>query len=74
MSFGFRASKQEWDFDKTPSMRTILTAELIEVTVTSMPAYPESAVEVAQRSLFTQHPELRRVADNRRRWAELAGL
>ncbi|WP_442797347.1 HK97 family phage prohead protease [Pantoea vagans] len=74
MSFGFRALKQEWDFQKTPSLRTITTAELIEITVTSMPAYPESAVEVAQRSLFTQHPELRRSDDNRRRWAELAGL
>ncbi|MCK7140632.1 HK97 family phage prohead protease, partial [Enterobacter kobei] len=26
------------------------------------------------RSLFSQHPELRRAGDNRRRWAELAGL
>ncbi|MEY8037765.1 HK97 family phage prohead protease, partial [Klebsiella pneumoniae] len=25
-------------------------------------------------SLFAQHPELRRAGDNRRRWAELAGL
>jgi len=39
-----------------------------------MPAYPESAVEVAQRSLFAQHPELRRAGDNRHRWAVLAGL
>ncbi|MCU2570215.1 HK97 family phage prohead protease, partial [Enterobacter hormaechei subsp. steigerwaltii] len=23
---------------------------------------------------FSQHPELRRAGDNRRRWAELAGL
>ncbi|MDT1832562.1 HK97 family phage prohead protease, partial [Acinetobacter baumannii] len=25
-------------------------------------------------SLFSQHPELRRAGDNRRRWADLAGL
>lgn len=74
MSFGFRALKESWDIDQSPYLRTITAAELIEITVTSMPAYPESAVEVAQRSLFTQHPELRRMADNRRRWAELAGL
>ncbi|MDI5030487.1 HK97 family phage prohead protease, partial [Salmonella enterica subsp. enterica serovar Lubbock] len=24
--------------------------------------------------LFSQHPELRRAGDNRRRWADLAGL
>ncbi|HGB8316709.1 TPA: HK97 family phage prohead protease, partial [Salmonella enterica subsp. enterica serovar Saintpaul] len=47
---------------------------LREITVTSMPAYPESGVEIAHRSLFSQHPELRRAGDNRRRWAELAGL
>lgn len=74
MSFGFRALKESWDIAQAPYLRTITTAELIEVTVTSMPAYPESAVEVAQRSLFTQHPELRRHGDNRRRWADLAGM
>lgn len=74
MSFGFRALKDAWDLTQSPYLRTIAAAELIEITVTSMPAYPESAVEVAQRSLFTQHPELRRNGDNRRRWAELAGL
>ncbi|MFT0669435.1 hypothetical protein RVM25_36940, partial [Enterobacter hormaechei subsp. xiangfangensis] len=47
---------------------------LREITVTSMPAYPESGVEIAHRSLFSQYPELRRAGDNRRRWAELAGL
>ncbi|NIF02110.1 HK97 family phage prohead protease [Pantoea sp. Acro-805] len=74
MSFGFRALKDGWDTRKAPYLRTVSVAELTEITVTSMPAYSESAVEVAQRSLFTQHPELRHVADNRRRWAELAGL
>jgi prohead peptidase. Unknown type peptidase. MEROPS family U35 len=74
MSFGFRALKDGWDTSQTPYLRTVSIAELTEITVTSMPAYPESAVEVAQRSLFTQHPELRRSGDNRRRWAELAGL
>lgn len=74
MSFGFRALKESWDIGQSPYLRTITTAELIEITVTSMPAYPESAVEVAQRSLFSQHPQLRRPGDNRSRWAELAGL
>ncbi|MCV5342295.1 HK97 family phage prohead protease, partial [Escherichia coli] len=53
---------------------TVTAAELREITVTSMPAYPESGVEIAHRSLFSQHPELRRAGDNRRRWADLAGL
>jgi phage head maturation protease len=30
----------------------VTAAELREITVTSMPAYPESGVEIAHRSLF----------------------
>lgn len=74
MSFGFRALKEAWDITPTPYVRTVTAAELREITVTSMPAYPESDVDIAHRSLFAQHPELRRAGDNRRRWAELAGL
>lgn len=74
MSFGFRALQEAWDIGQSPYLRTITTAELTEITVTSMPAYPESAVEIAQRSLFTQHPQLRGASDNRRLWADLAGL
>lgn len=74
MSFGFRALKEAWDIGQSPYLRTVTAAELREITVTSMPAYPESGVEIAHRSLFSQHPELRRAGDNRRRWTELAGL
>lgn len=74
MSFGFRALKEAWDITPIPYIRTVTAAELREITVTSMPAYPESGVEIAHRSLFAQHPELKRTGDNRRRRAELAGL
>lgn len=74
MSFGFRALKEAWDIGQVPYLRTVTAAELREITVTSMPAYPESGVEIAHRSLYSQHPELRCSGDNRRRWAELAGL
>ncbi|TBM33615.1 HK97 family phage prohead protease, partial [Hafnia paralvei] len=43
------------------------------ITVTSIPAYPESGVEVAKRSLFIQHPELSgQNNEMRRRWLQLA--
>ena len=74
MSFGFRASKDFWDTAKLPYTRTVITAELREITVTSMPAYPESGVEIAPRSLFSHHPDLRRAGETRRRGADLAGL
>ncbi|WP_370548138.1 HK97 family phage prohead protease [Edwardsiella tarda] len=74
MSFGFRALKESWDITPTPYIRTITAAELREITVTSMPAYPESGVEVAHRSLFAQYPELSRSnqgLEMRRRWLQL---
>ncbi|MBS4491529.1 HK97 family phage prohead protease [Cronobacter sakazakii] len=74
VSFGFRALSDEWITASTPYLRTVLTAELSEISLTSVPAYPTSSVEIAHRSLFSQHPELRRAGDNRRRWADLAGL
>ena len=51
MSFGFRAMEEEWKFDVEPYQRTVIKAELFEVTVTSIPAYPESSVEIAKRSM-----------------------
>lgn len=51
MSFGFRASQEEWDFDVEPYQRTVTKADLFEITVTSIPAYPESSVEIAKRSM-----------------------
>ncbi len=55
-------------------MRTVLVAELYEITVTSVPAYPDSGVDLARRSLYEQHPEKMPRADNRRWWADLAGV
>ena len=51
MSFGFYATEENWNFDAEPYQRTVLKAELFEITVTSIPAYPESSVEIAKRSM-----------------------
>ncbi|MBD2792026.1 HK97 family phage prohead protease [Xenorhabdus szentirmaii] len=56
MSFGFRAIKDQWDTSQTPYIRTVLEAELREITITSLPAYPESGVEIAKRSLNAVKP------------------
>lgn len=50
MSFGFRTVKNEWDFSVEPNTRTVLQAELVEITVTSIPAYPDSSLEILKRS------------------------
>ncbi|SPW64601.1 putative head maturation protease of prophage [Escherichia coli] len=39
MSFGFRSRKDVWDTTTDPCVRTVLVAELYEITVTSVPAY-----------------------------------
>ncbi|MBD2805904.1 HK97 family phage prohead protease [Xenorhabdus sp. ZM] len=69
MSFGFRAIKDQWDTGQTPYIRTVLEAELQEITITSMPAYPESGVEIARRSLNAARP---RSVDLRHYWLQLS--
>lgn len=49
MSFAFRSRKEEWDETRSPPRRTIIEAELYEITYTPCPAYPDT--EVGLRSL-----------------------
>lgn len=49
MSFGFRATKQEWDDTGDLPKRTVLEAELFEVTATPIPAYGDTSL--GKRSL-----------------------
>ena len=51
MSFGFCATQESWNFDVEPYQRSVTKADLFEITVTSIPAYPESSVEIAKRSM-----------------------
>ncbi|EMI5490885.1 HK97 family phage prohead protease [Providencia stuartii] len=69
MSFGFRAIKDQWDISQEPYVRTVLEAELREITITSLPAYPDSGVEIAKRSLTTTKPQS---PDLREKWLSLS--
>ncbi len=69
MSFGFRAIKDQWDIGQEPYVRTVLEAELREITVTSIPAYPDSGVEIARRSLTAAKPPADGLRD---RWLQLS--
>lgn len=55
MSFAFRATKQEWDDTQDIPHRTVLEAELYEVTATANPAYPDTTL--AARSLEAARKE-----------------
>lgn len=68
MSFAFRPTRQEWDYtDEDMPKRTILEAELYEVTATAMPAYPDTTL--AQRSLEAAKAEAETVRKDAERKA-----
>ena len=73
MSFGFRAKSEEWLFDTEPCQRIVNSAELVEITVTSIPAYPESNVQIAKRSMEQAKTKQNPTA-LLQRWTEWAGL
>lgn len=57
MSFRFRARREEWDETVEPPLRTIHEADLIEITYTAFPAYPDT--EAGMRSLEMARTERR---------------
>ena len=70
MSFGFRTIKNEWDFSVGPNLRTVQQAELIEIIVTCIPAYPDSSLEVLKRSqaVAKGQDSTNLQDDNRKKW------
>lgn len=78
MSFGFITRKQQWDETVEPPKRTVQEVELIEVTITAFPQYPET--EIGLRSLEQFRDERRqhdragggaRIAARRARQAQI---
>jgi uncharacterized protein len=63
MSFSFRATKQEWDDTGDVPHRTVIEAELFEVTATPIPAYPDT--NLALRSLEASRTEAQAAAQQR---------
>jgi phage head maturation protease len=51
MSFAFRTLTDEWRMEDGIVIREILDMTIREVSIVSFPAYPQTSVEVAQRSL-----------------------
>jgi HK97 family phage prohead protease len=50
-SFSFRATKDKWEKRDGENIRTVLTAELIDVSPVTYPAYSATDTTVAQRAL-----------------------
>jgi len=60
-SFAFTTPQggDRWSFKEKPAVRELLDVDLIDVTVTALPAYPETSV--AMRSLQAARPPLSRI-------------
>ncbi|MFI8710260.1 HK97 family phage prohead protease [Bacillus sp. NPDC077411] len=50
-SFGFHATKEEWDYNVEPALRTIQEVELYEVSVVSIPAYEDTEVSLRSKEI-----------------------
>jgi len=50
-SFGFRTKKDAWREESGTVIRELLDLELVEISLTAFPAYADTDVSVAQRSL-----------------------
>jgi uncharacterized protein len=75
MSFGFSVTKQEWDETGDMPKRTILEAELYEVTATANPAYADTtlaarSLEAARAEAGSEEQKARNAAAAQRRIAE----
>jgi HK97 family phage prohead protease len=51
MSFGFRALEDEWNYEGQEPIRTVTDMKISEVSIVAFPAYQQTDVAVAQRSL-----------------------
>ncbi|TDH35712.1 HK97 family phage prohead protease [Pseudohoeflea suaedae] len=73
MSFSFRATKQEWDDTGDMPHRTVIEAELYEVTATPIPAYPDTSLAMRSlESVRAEAEEERESADKAKRENALA--
>lgn len=79
MSFGFTSRQEEWDYSVEPPHRTIIEADLYEITYTPCPVYPDTAVGLRsldrareeQRKLHNRQGWLHRKADSEQRFRHL---
>lgn len=57
-SFGFTAIRDEWSYEAGQETRVILEARLWEVSIVSLPAYPQTNVAARSLSSFFEGKEL----------------
>jgi HK97 family phage prohead protease len=74
MSFGFRVIEEDWHYeDKKIPIRDILDMEIAEFSIVTFPAYTDTNVEVATRSL-KQFQQTHAPYDWRSKWHEITTI
>ncbi|MCK1973333.1 HK97 family phage prohead protease [Bacillus safensis] len=58
-SFGFIVTKDEWDYEAEPAVRTIKEVELYEISVVSLPAYEDTEAAVRSGDILKKAKEER---------------
>lgn len=51
MSFAFRTLEDSWNFEEKTPVRTVLDMSISEVSIVTFPAYPQTDISMATRSL-----------------------
>ncbi|OMC81857.1 peptidase U35 [Viridibacillus sp. FSL H7-0596] len=58
-SFGFIASAEKWDYSVEPALRTVVEADLYEISVVSIPAYDDTEAAVVRSKEIDESVEKR---------------
>ncbi|WP_227397332.1 HK97 family phage prohead protease [Jeotgalibacillus aurantiacus] len=75
VSFGFKPKKQEWDeSDPDNLVRTIVQADILEISPVAFPAYPDSQVQARGNDPYKQYLEEKEERELKERRERLALL
>ena len=67
-SFGFRLLKDQWSIEGGTPVRSLLDIEIAEISLCALPVYPQTNVEIAQRSLAAFQAQQGQRIDWLRKW------
>lgn len=71
MSFAFRVIEDDWHKEDGAVIRDVIDMEIQEISVVTFPAYAETDVQVAQRSLSAYQAMHKAPYNWRRKWHEI---
>ncbi|MDM5208426.1 HK97 family phage prohead protease [Cytobacillus kochii] len=58
-SFGFFATEERWDYSIEPALRTVIEAELFEISIVSIPAYENTEAALVRSKEIDEFVEKR---------------